>query len=94
MEEAGFEEIGVYIIRSQNTFAQYITTRPIMDLCERSVCRTGALVSLWWWWQEGIDIEGAKERSAAESGGEKYKCGEVAAQEETRGWNLRQGKLR
>ena len=42
MEEAGFEEIGVYIIRSQNTFAQYITTRPILDLCERSVCRTGA----------------------------------------------------
>ena len=52
------------------------------------------MVSLWWWWQEGIDIEGAKERSAAESGGEKYKCGEVAAQEETPGWNLRQGKLR
>ena len=29
----GLEEIGVYIARRQNTVAQYIATRPIMDLC-------------------------------------------------------------
>ena len=31
--EAGFEEIGTYITRRQNTVVHYITTRPIMDLC-------------------------------------------------------------
>ena len=35
MEEAGFEEIGVYITRRQNTVSQYIAARLIMDLCER-----------------------------------------------------------
>ena len=32
MEEACFEDIGVYITRRQNTVAQYIETRPILDL--------------------------------------------------------------
>ena len=50
MEEAVFEEIGVYIKRRQNTVAQYIATRPILDLCERSVQRPGAWVS-WRWWE-------------------------------------------
>ena len=45
MEEASFEEIGVYITRRQNTFAQYIATRPIIDLYERSFWRPGASVS-------------------------------------------------
>ena len=42
MEEAGFEEIGVYIKNEQNIVAQYIAMRPILDLCERSVQRPGA----------------------------------------------------
>ena len=29
----GLDEIGVYIVRHQNTVAQYIETYPIMDLC-------------------------------------------------------------
>ena len=29
----GLEEIGVYIARRQNMVAQYIATRPIIDLC-------------------------------------------------------------
>ena len=37
MEEAGFEEIGVYIKKRQNRVAQYNATRSILDLCERSV---------------------------------------------------------
>ena len=36
-----------------------------------------------WWEQEGLDIEGEKYRATAESDGEKDKCGEGAAQEET-----------
>ena len=38
-----------------------------------------------WWYQEGIGIEGLKDRAAAESDREEDKCGEVAAQEEMPG---------
>ena len=41
MEEEGFKEIGVYILKRQNTVAQYIATRPILDLCKRTVRRPG-----------------------------------------------------
>ena len=49
MEEAGFEEIRVYILKRQNMVAQYIVTRPILDLCERELWNPGAWVS-WIWW--------------------------------------------
>ena len=54
MAEAGFEEIRTYLKRRQNTVAQYMVTRPILDLCERSVWRPGEWVSRWWWDQEGL----------------------------------------
>ena len=84
MDEAGFEEIGVYIQKRQNTAAQYITTRPIMDPCERSVCRPGKWVSRWWGVQEGLDLGGARERASPETDREEEKRGEEAAQEETK----------
>ena len=65
MEEAGFEEIGVYITRRNNMVARYIATQPVLELCERSFCRTGAWVSRRWWYQEDIDLEGFRERAAA-----------------------------
>ena len=34
MEEADLEEIKVYITRRHNMVAQYIVTRPILNLCE------------------------------------------------------------
>ena len=37
MEEAGFEEVGAYVLKRQNTVAQYIATRPILDLCKETV---------------------------------------------------------
>ena len=80
MAEAGFEEIGVNVTRRQNTFAQYLATQPIMDLCEQSVWRNGAWVSWRWWDQESLDMKGAKERAAAELDEE-----EETAQEETKG---------
>ena len=43
--------------------AQYIATRPILDLCERSTRRPGLRVSWRWWEQAGIDVEGAKKRA-------------------------------
>ena len=64
MVEAGFEGIGTYITRRQNIIAQYIATQPIMDLCERSARRLGARVSQSWWYQDVIDLEGAKKRAA------------------------------
>ena len=45
MEDLGFEEIGAYILKIQNTVAQYIATRPMLDLCERYVWRPRAWVS-------------------------------------------------
>ena len=80
MAEAGLEEIGVYVTRRQNTVARYIATRSIQDLCERYVRRPGVWVSWRWWEQDGLDMEGAKERAAAESDEEKG-----TSQEETKG---------
>ena len=85
MAEAGFEDIGVYITRKQNTVAQYIATRPILEIYEKPVRRPGAWVYRQWWDQEGLDLEGVKERVMAESDGEEEKCGEEAVQEETPG---------
>ena len=62
MEEAGFEYIRVYITRRQNTVAQYIATLLILDLCKRSIRRLGAWVSRRWWDQEGLYLEGGRER--------------------------------
>ena len=74
MVEAGFEEIGVYVTRRKNTVAQYIVTQPIMDLCNQSVRRPGVWMYRRWWEQEGLDLEGEKERAAAESDGEEAQC--------------------
>ena len=67
MVEAGFEGIGEYVTRRQNTVTHYIAKRPIMDLCERSTWRPGAWVYQRWWEQEHLDLEGEKNRAAAES---------------------------
>ena len=76
MEEAGFEEIRFYVTRRYNTVAQYIATRPIMDLYEKSVQRPVAWVSRCWWDQEGLDLEETKERAAVESDREEAQCGD------------------
>ena len=33
MEEAGFNYMGAYVLKMQNMVMQYITMRPIIDLC-------------------------------------------------------------
>ena len=45
MGESDFEGISKSVTRRQNTVAQYITTQPILDLCERSNWWPGARVS-------------------------------------------------
>ena len=63
MTEAGFKAIGVYITRRQNTVRQDIETRPILDLCERSIWRPGAWVYRRWWEQKSLDLERGKYRA-------------------------------
>ena len=75
MEEAGFEEIGVYIKKRQNTVARYILTQPIMDICEQSVRRPGSWVYRRWCEQEKIDLEVEMERATAASDREGGKRG-------------------
>ena len=41
----GFEEIGAYVLKRHNTVSQYITTRPILDLCEKTARRPGEWVA-------------------------------------------------
>ena len=71
-KEAGITDVRTPINRRQNMFMQYISTRPLLDLCEGANQREGARVTLRWWDQTGIDWEKAKAReveteSASES---------------------------
>ena len=55
MKEAGIVWVRTSILRSQNTVAQFIATRPILDLCENSSHQPGAQVARRWWEQTRID---------------------------------------
>ena len=52
----GLEEVGVYISRHQDTVAQYIPNRPIMDLCLAAERNLGMRLSGRWWEQPALDI--------------------------------------
>ena len=54
-----------YIQRRQNTVAQYIATRSLLDLCEESERALRARVGVRWWYQLGINTSGAREVAAA-----------------------------
>ena len=41
IKEAGLEEVETYIPRRQNMVAQYIVTRPVIELCDEAVQRSG-----------------------------------------------------
>ena len=47
-----------YVFHHPNTVAQYIATRPIMDLCLAAKRRPGLRVTIRWCEQEGLDLEG------------------------------------
>ena len=65
MKEAGIVRIRASILRRQNTVAQFIATRPILDLYEKAIRRPGAWVPRRWWEQTGIDWKGAREKAKA-----------------------------
>ena len=46
---AGSKGIRKYFTRRKNMVTQYIATRPILDLCERSTQRPGVRISKQWW---------------------------------------------
>ena len=48
MEEAGLKEVETYVYRHHNTFSQFITTRPIMDLCMKEEQIPGSRVINRW----------------------------------------------
>ena len=52
------QEVGTYLYHLHNTVAQFIATRPIMDLCLAAERRTGSRVDKQWWEQDGMDLEG------------------------------------
>ena len=57
MKEVGLTDIQTSIMRRQNTVAQYIATRPLLDLCEGARAREAAKVPLRRQDQAGIDWE-------------------------------------
>ena len=67
-KEAGLTDVGKSIANRQNTVAQYIATRPLLDLCEEARAREGTRVPLRWWNQTDIDWETAKARGEGKVG--------------------------
>ena len=62
MREAGMTDIRKFTANRQNTVAQYIATRPLLDLCEGARAREGARVPMRWRTQAEIDWETAKSK--------------------------------
>ena len=56
MAVVGLEEVEKYFLFPQNTIAQYIATRPILDLCLVAERRPGARVTQHRWGQGGLDL--------------------------------------
>ena len=63
-KDARLNDVRTSINRRQNTVAQYIATRPLLDLCEGATQREGERVTLRWWGQTGIYWEKVKAREA------------------------------
>ena len=60
MAEAGFQEMETYVLCCQKTVAQYIATRPIVDLCLVAKLSPGPRVTMRWLEQESLDLEGIR----------------------------------
>ena len=56
MKEAGLEEVETYVIRHQNTDAQYIATRLILEIFLAEEQHPEARVSMIWWYQAGLNL--------------------------------------
>ena len=79
MKAMGMEEVVTYVLRRQNTTAQYITTNPILEICMTAERRPGAWVPTRWWEKArlnlgqgeiGTDIEKEEEGKGEENSAE------------------------
>ena len=67
MAEEGYQEVETYVSFHQNTVAQYIATRPIIDICLAAKQRPGPGVAIQWWEQEGLYLEGMRTEGVEET---------------------------
>ena len=74
--ETGFELMETYIHQRQNTVTDYIATLPILDLCEAAERKRGAWVGIRWREQEGLELAGERETTAAAAEVDDYGLGE------------------
>ena len=58
MAEVVLQEVETYVSLRQNTFAQFIAARTIMDQFLATERRPGSRVDKLWWEQNGLDLEG------------------------------------
>ena len=65
LKEAGAVRARTLVLRRNNTVAQFITTHPILGLCEVAERQRGTRVPQRWWEQSGIDWRLAREKAAA-----------------------------
>ena len=81
MLEASLQDLETYVSCHQNTVAQYIATRPIMDLCLAEKWKTGKRVEMRWWEQEGLYLEGMRTAAleAEHTEGEEHRDGKETA---------------
>ena len=84
MREAGLTDIGKSISNRQNMVAQYIATRPLLDLCEKARAMEGARVPMRWWNQTGIDWEAAKTKGGGGETDSTSRSGSSTDREEER----------
>ena len=56
MTNTVLREVETYVSCRQNTVAQFIATKPIMDLCLAAERIPGSWVSRQWWDQDGVDL--------------------------------------
>jgi hypothetical protein len=57
LEEVGLNPVEDYILKRQNTVADYIATRPIFDLCLDAERQSGSQSSRRWWEQVDRDFD-------------------------------------
>ena len=65
--ETEFKYMRAYVLKRQNTVAHHIATRPILDLCQETVWRSGAWVSRIWWEKEVLYLAGTRAAVAEEA---------------------------
>ena len=65
----GLEEVDTYVLHLYNTIAQYIATRPILEICLAAERRLGVCVNRRWWEQASLNFGKESGREAEGVGG-------------------------